>query len=304
MFESNYTVLTPYDPSMVVSEEFVTAGYFGALAGDPRGGATRCLTNSGWKLGAATQYYCGTQAEGGALVVNYSDPHAVGLLDWGTTGPKPGTNATGMAALQEIGGSSWTMARTLSPSSPNQVLHPGRKIITAWLEVEPVAAQALPRDLSMDPASGALLQQFVPELQALRMGSGSPAGLRALQFEVVADFSVLSHDAPPFGLTLYASEDGAHALSVAVDLGLQLALVGGHGGPLLWDASAPNAVHVHVIADNGIVSVIVNNRTAVTRSVFPVPTGADRLTLFGVDGVGVECTWQAWALRNATITDL
>jgi hypothetical protein len=50
LFESNYTVLTPFDPSNVVQEEFVTAGYFGSLAGDPRGGATRCLTNNGWKM--------------------------------------------------------------------------------------------------------------------------------------------------------------------------------------------------------------------------------------------------------------
>ena len=50
LFESNYTVLTPFDPTKVVQEEFVTAGYIGNISGDPRGGATRCLTNNGWKM--------------------------------------------------------------------------------------------------------------------------------------------------------------------------------------------------------------------------------------------------------------
>jgi hypothetical protein len=63
LFTSNFTVLTPNDPSAVESAEFVTAGYFGNLTGDPRAGATRCLTNNVFSAGmdGTTAFFCGTQ---------------------------------------------------------------------------------------------------------------------------------------------------------------------------------------------------------------------------------------------------
>lgn len=48
--------------------QFVTAGYFGSLAGDPLGGATRCLTNNIFDAGfsGTTAYFCGTQVRASA----------------------------------------------------------------------------------------------------------------------------------------------------------------------------------------------------------------------------------------------
>ena len=64
LFSSNWTVLLPFQPSVAETDEFVTAGYFGALSGDPRGGRTRCLTNNVNPLGGTTAYFCGTQVRG------------------------------------------------------------------------------------------------------------------------------------------------------------------------------------------------------------------------------------------------
>ena len=309
LFESNYTVLTPFYPQNVVDVEFVTAGYFGNLAGDPRGGITRCLTNNGWDMGANTQYYCGTQAggPGSKLEVNFTDPFAVGLFDWGCTGPNGKEGAKGLAALEVHGDHNmWTMARTLSPSSPNQVTDAGRKIITAWLGGGGRDAQALPRDLSLDPVTGALLQQFVPELSNnLRTGDGSPLGVSSVQVEVVADFTVAPGITPaPFGVTLYETPDGTFSQQVAVDLALELFTAGPVGGPLFIDPTEPQRYHVHIFTDNGMTSVICNNRTAVTHSAHPLPPFATLLSLFGVDGVSVSVEWKAWALRNASIVNM
>jgi hypothetical protein len=167
-------------------------------------------------------------------------------------------------------------------------------------------AQALPRDLSLDPASGALLQQLSPELQLLRTGSGSPSGVRGLQLEVVADFTV-SQDVDPqaeFGVSVLVSEDGEDAQPIGVSLGEQLAYVSGRAGPLTPPLSFVDGVatvHVHAIVDHSIVTAIVNNRTAVTRIVLPRDADSDRVVLFGVDGVTIKCSLQVWALRDANI---
>ena len=304
MFASNWTVLSPYVPDEWELDEFVTAGYFGNLTGDPRHGATRCLTNNVARhIGAATSYFCGTQLPGKALVVDYTDPVATGLIDWGALQPA-NNGKTGVAALEDAGGGMYTMARTLSPGSPNQVAHGGRKIITAWVPSKPVPAQALPRDLSLDPATGALLQQFVPELQVLRVGSGDPSGLRSQALEVVADFTIArgaEGRVPPFGITVLASGDGTAAVPVTVTLASQLVTVGGRGGPLLG-FSPGSTIRVHVIVDHSIVTAIFNNRTGVTKSVWPLAGGDDELSLFGVDGEDVTCVWRGWALRNASFT--
>lgn len=79
LFETNFTVLTPIN-GLTQHGEFVTAGYFGALEGDPRGGTTRCLTNNLFELAGDTAFFCGTQSggPGSPLIVNFSDPGAVG----------------------------------------------------------------------------------------------------------------------------------------------------------------------------------------------------------------------------------
>ena len=46
-----------------IDHEFVTAGYFGGLAGDPDGGTTRVVTQNGGVAWAPT-YWVGKQANG------------------------------------------------------------------------------------------------------------------------------------------------------------------------------------------------------------------------------------------------
>ena len=55
------------------------------------------------------------------------------MVDWGSFSIKDATK-TGVAALVGNGRGPYKMARTLSPSSANQVRDAGRKIITAWLD--------------------------------------------------------------------------------------------------------------------------------------------------------------------------
>ena len=300
LFETNWTVLTPVD-GLSQHGEFVTAGYFGYLPGDPRGGATRCLNNNLFELSGDTSFFCGTQSggPGSPLVVNISDAGAVGMMDWGSLGLNPAASGTGVAALRAIDAGPYKMARTLSPASPNQVAAPGRKVMTAWLDVA-VNAQALPRDLSLDPADGALLQAFSPELQALRLGSGDPEGLRGQAVEVVADFTVAPGADPDaqFGVWALLSGDGGDLVRIGVDLGRGVVTVADGAGPLMGDHTR---IHVHAIVDHSIATAIFNNRTAITRRRDPASADSDRMALYGVDGVGVSCVWSAWPLRSVII---
>ena len=303
LLATNVTVLTGVT-GLTQHGEFVTAGYVGALPGDPRGGATRCFTNNLFELSGDTAFFCGEQAggPGAPLVVDFARAGAVGMLDWGSLAVDEGApaGARGVAALRAIDAGPYKMARTLSPASANQVAVAGRKVVTAWLDVA-ASAQALPRDLSLDAADGALLQTFSPELAALRTGSGDPAAARGQAVEIVADFTVSPAAAAAgavFGLWALASEDGADALRVAVDLGRGVVQLADAAGPLAGSAAS---VHVHVIADHSIASVIVNNRTAITRRRDPRDAASDRVGVWGVDGVAVAVAWRAWPLRAAVI---
>lgn len=127
---------------------------------------------------------------GAPLVVDEADPASRGMIDWGYAEPAD-NGLTGVAALRPSGAGAYKMARTLSPSSPNQVrapasmppttgtrppppllqvAAPGRKVMVAWLDLGSAGQSgSLPRDLSLHPTTGALLQQFSPELQVRRM---------------------------------------------------------------------------------------------------------------------------------------
>lgn len=221
------------------------------------------------------------------------------MIDWGALGLSGAPGGTGVGALRAGQRGPYKMARTLSPASPNQVLDAGRKVITAWLDVA-VNAQALPRDLSLDPTDGALLQAFSPELTGLRLGNGDAEGVRGQAVEIIADFTVGPGADPQarFGVGALASLDGSDALVIGIDLGLGVVTLGDAAGPLMGDLTR---IHVHAILDHSIGTVIVNNRTAITTMRNPASADSDRAALFGVDGVGVSCVWKAWPLRNAII---
>jgi hypothetical protein len=301
LFSTSFTVLTAVN-GLTQHGEFVTAGYFGALTGDPRGGSTRCLTNNLLELSGDTAFFCGQQSggPGSPLIVNFSDTGAVGMIDWGSLGLNTSPTGKGVYALKAINGGPYKMARTLSPSSANQVLETGRKVITAWLDVA-TSAQALPRDLSLDTVDGSLLQAFSPELTALRLGNGDPKSVLAQAVEIVVDFTVNpgADSNASFGVWALLSADGTDFVKIGVDLGLGVVTVADGAGPLMGNRTH---IHVHAIIDHSIVTAIFNNRTAITRRKDPKGIDSERTALYGVDGVGISATvWNAWALRNAII---
>ena len=231
------------------------------------------------------------------------------MVDWGSFSIKDATK-TGVAALVGNGRGPYKMARTLSPSSANQVRDAGRKIITAWLDGGGFGqgqAASLPRDLTLDATSGALLQQFSPELAQLRLGSGDPAGVSGLQVEVFASFAVSAgaDAAAEFGVAVLQSADGEDEQRVSVLLGPQLVGAASAAGPLEPEVAAGAAatVTLHIIVDHALVTVIANNRTAITTYVSPRDANCTGIALFGVDGTTITAKWQAWALRDAVINN-
>ena len=144
MFTTNTTVSGKVKTDNAITGEFVTSGYFGGLSGDPDGGSTRVITQNR----AGPTYWVGKQSNGGAFEAYWDKEGAVGHYDYG----------------------SLTMARTLG-SDPNQVAKNGRRVLVGWIGGTP-ASQSLGRDLTLS-ADYELLQQFVPELKALRIGAGS-----------------------------------------------------------------------------------------------------------------------------------
>ena len=153
MFTSPKDVL----PGVKEEREFVTSGYFGAIPGDPAGGATRVFTNGGSADSGTTEFYIGLQGNGSKFVLG-SEPSAVGMIDWGSFSPT-GSSSKGISGLEGKESRGQSMCRTLG-SDPDQVAVPGRRVIVCWLGGTP-AQQSLSRDVTLSPKTE-LLQQFVP----------------------------------------------------------------------------------------------------------------------------------------------
>ena len=288
----------------LISREFITSNYFGQVAGDPRRGASRVFTANNYApdpvhLGPGTAFWIGSQANGTTLDVDYTDPHATGVLDFGD----------------------FTMARTLSPS--DQVTEAGRRTLLGWIggcasnAQQARGAQSLPRDLSFAP-SGQLLQSFVPELQSLRkpetyrrhtLGSGLVAS--SLQLEVVGRFTLVADQTKSLGVvgfTVLGSADGSESTFVGVDAQSRIVMVNstnqgvynlanetGLSAPLLGDGSS---VLIHCFVDGSVLEVIFDNATAF--SVRISPTSASN-TYLGVRGSGaLSAVVESWELRDAS----
>jgi hypothetical protein len=252
-----------------ITGEFVTSNYFGHLEGDPDGGASRVVTQND---GGPT-FWVGKQKNGGNFTPYWNNKGAVGMYDYG-------------GAL--------SMARTLG-GDPNQVAVAGRKILVGWLGYaggKDTAMQSLGRELTLS-AGYELLQQFIPELQVLRVpGSytrdevggneartgddsarqrevrvaGSPLA------EVVAEFTFTSSDwnadgdssdsgSASFGLTvLGGGATGEYNVTLGV-VNRKSAVVRGKGIPRaqvltgpLWNVG--ESIRIHAIIDKGIIEVI------------------------------------------------
>jgi hypothetical protein len=70
MFRSNRTALTGHGDANWEDRELVTAGYFGGIPGDPKGGKTRVITNNDQSDtgSGTTMFFVGFQSSGGAFV--------------------------------------------------------------------------------------------------------------------------------------------------------------------------------------------------------------------------------------------
>lgn len=297
-------------------------------------------------MSALQQYFKGTQrVEGAPLTVDFKDPTAVGAIDWASFVPSAVAGATGRAALKvaPTAPQVYTMARTLSTT--NQVAGPvGRRTMVAWLQDNtlPASSMSLPRDLSLDPSSGALLQAFIPELQQLRLPATDARLAQPQQVPLprgrTNSWSQLGHDPAqswPRGATLelllvwqvpagVSGHVGVRLLADAsleaeytdlgIDLGSQLVFInrtmaGSSGvkdtraGPLLL-AGDSRSVQLHAYVDHSVVTCIVNNRTAVTAFVHPSAANHTRVALFNtVTAPGVLLTrFASWQLQAATTT--
>ena len=298
---------TPLDRSETA--EFVTSDFFGNLQGDPRGGATRIVTNNGGTVNSGSPiFYMGVQANGskfldGAGEMEFAAPGEIGMLDYGafTRNGRPG--AKGIGALRgNLSQRAFSMAKTLGGESANQVAKPGRRRLVAWGSTfhqggGAYTFQTLLQDLTLAPGKGpgenvVLQQAFIPELQMLRQGKPID---RSQQFELVATISKPVHgrlqgqakttswcgDECAYITVLNTVHIGVDFLSqiVFVDTTAQRNLMPVYGpnpapvraGPLLLRAStAPvDVVHVHAIVDHSIIAVIFNNRTSLTVATTP-----------------------------------
>lgn len=296
-----------------ITAEFVTPDYIGGLPGDPDGGKTRVVTQSGYWTQQA--FWVGQQNPGWPFSAYWDKTGAVGHHDYGDL----------------------FMARTLGSES-NQVAVPGRRVMIGWISEchgggchDPFASQSLPRDLSLS-SDYELLQQFVPELKVLRdeyralSMSGNPnnssSGLNvpSMQLEVVASFSfnVSSPPAAPFGVAVLGSQDGLNSTKLSVDCtraedgsmcrvtvddSNQTGRV--HTGPLLplidQNQHPPPTgmitITLHAYVDHGIVEVIWNNRTAIACTALAPNATWTMLQLFGP--VPKNHMMETWSLKAA-----
>ena len=328
LWTSNYTVLTPITGAYL-DRELVTVDYIGNLMNDPHMGNTRVLTNNvcgNGCCGCTTEWYLGSQpnGEGTPFVVNYQATNATGMIDWGAFAPT-GTGK-GIAGLASTSGQ-YMMARTLS-ALPNQVNGAGRKIMIAWIGGGTAASQSLPRDLTLDKNGQGLLQQFVPELQILRISNrhqnlvinrekketNSKPWLRitdvqSQQVEITVLFTLTNNNYPDvFGINVLLSEDGQDYVPIGIGMGVQQVYVKDRAGPLYnymssetRDTIIPNDnqyIWLHAYLDHQIITVIVNNQTALTVYSIPRDANSNLIELFGVDGINVLADMNVWELEN------
>jgi sucrose-6-phosphate hydrolase SacC (GH32 family) len=214
------------------------------------------------------------------------------------------------------------MARTLG-GGPNQVATTGRRVLLGWIGGQSPASQSLARDLSLS-SDYELLQEFVPELQMLRLagthrqlapaptGEWVPHANGSLQLELVASFS-WTGAAPThqFGVSVLG---GVASITVdcttkAAEAPCMVTVNSCLGGVLVGDSPVvgpilpvgASTVTVHAIVDHEILETIVNNRTAMVTYHKNIPSASSTgVALFGAYGLTATIsTWELDAANNA-----
>eukprot|EP00035_Acanthoeca_spectabilis_P011638 m.205377 g.205377 ORF g.205377 m.205377 type:complete len:572 (+) comp15409_c0_seq2:2143-3858(+) len=193
-------------------------------------------------------------------------------------------------------------------------------------------AFTLPRDLSLSP-TGHILQRFVPELQTLRKTSGQHVshfglshtdaaaavpliGINGSQLEIEATFLVnLTSTQCDFGLTVLSNQ-ATEFTAVGINLSSVADMKGAayidrthsglpsdadvRAGPL--GTSLGSTVTMHVFVDHSIVSVIVNNATALTVWVHPGEQSLFVGAYCSCDVGTVDVSAIGYQLRNSVLT--
>lgn len=316
LIQSNRTVLTGHGDTNLLEGEFITAGYFGALPGDPRQGRTRVFTNNiNSDTGSdTTMYFIGVQQQPGAPLTDaqggwdFAAPGETGMFDWGAFGPRPNVSSGSRGLDALVGGFDrvFSMARTLGSAS-NQVREPGRRVIVAWIGGTP-AQQSLLRDLWLGP-DATMRQAFVPELQKLRQSNATAGGQ---QLELLVNISAPADFAGFAGVAVLglatSGVDAAERTLVGVDFGKQLVLIDGtaqgnanvRAGPL-YGSGGPGGVqtaNLHIYVDHSIVTVIANQQTGVTALVQPSSAAASAIAPVGLNAAGVKGSVVAYSLAS------
>mmetsp|Transcript_728 Transcript_728/g.2362 ORF Transcript_728/g.2362 Transcript_728/m.2362 type:complete len:537 (+) Transcript_728:47-1657(+) len=333
LFEDTSSALVPGHP---YSHEFVTPQYFGPIPGgapDSRVFLTSTYGDIEHSGGVPrtgiynfAMFYVGTALPNGSFAANRTLDTAV---DWSCFVPSAATTG-GIDLAWEHGGTQYGCC-------PKTAAGPGgRRVLFGWLQhgtsdgdmpgrgPNTDNAFTLPRDLTVGPG-GEVLQRFVPELQGLRVGpanSTTKAGLSTVaaanavelgiaggQLELVAGITMASGAAGcDAGLTVLAG--GTQFTAVGVNLSSGLAYIDRtrsglpsdadvRAGPLAAAAaSAAAEIQMHVYVDRSIVTVIVNNRTALTAWVHP-DEGSLKVGAYGTCAAGsVSVTAAGYSLAS------
>lgn len=198
----------------------------------------------------------------------------------------------------------------------------------------------LPRDLSL-AADGTLLQRFVPELQRLRCSADPslhlentpfpasgllPLAISGAQLEISATIGFASSSSSPSGAAAAArarADDASFGLAVLAGAAERTAIVLHLGKSQVWidrrassangsDADVragplPTAVEregqfrLHAYVDHSIVTVIVENRTALTTWVHPLFANSTGVALLNSGGgpAPTLVSMDVWELNDA-----
>jgi len=325
-----------------ITREIMTLDYIGGLPGDPLDGQTRVLlTNMGGSEGCCTntlQMTVGRQANGGEFTpITSAMIDGMWMMDWGSFFPgnflnlphlDTYGNLTGNDALRGDATQFFSMARTLGSEDPNSVAKKGRRVAYGWvmsLWRPSASAMSLGRDLSLN-GDFEILQQFVPELKALR-GAQSLTSVQSMddkarvstvsgqQLEIVADFKIPGGleslpERSEFGIAVLGCPNSFERTTIGVNPQAKLFTVDAtrqansfvQAGPLVPEDT--DSIHIHAYIDHSIMEVILNNRTAITSGAKPRAASCGQVWLYGVDGVRIVAEMNVWQLATANNADL
>lgn len=324
LFTNNHSIY-PGPMSQHGRAELVTIDFFGSLPGDASL-EWRVIFNNCYDCRGATEYFIGKQRNGSKFLIDYNeDTHS--MLDWSefTVNMSAPPNARGVAALSRHSpnptGGRLCMTRTLGDfATANQVATKGRRVAIGSvsgmcgfnISTPCTSMQSLPRDLSLSlQTTGGkswpiLLQAFVPELQILRRNHTARATIAfGQQLELVVVFTQTKNARTPFGLSVLRGS-ASEETTVLVNPDRGLVCINGtlQGNPEprcapFRSGVVANETVFHLIVDHSIITLIVNNVSAITASVAPSSAQAGGVALHGVQSESARTSEVAGVIASS-----